>query len=192
MSGSAGMRGGVAPGARRDTVGVTPDGLAQAELDALVRYWDIIDMPTHVSKRHPRQPADVRAAQFSPFAALTGYEDVVAEAMRRTQDRRELGQDAREELEGALTEVGRALASGRRHEVELTRFVPDARKEGGSYETLRGRVRYVNDEAGALVLESGEQVALDSLFEVRLPGAHGRPACATLGDEGDEGDEALF
>ena len=172
-----------APKARRDTVGVTPTEMAQAELDALVRYWDIIDLPAWEPKTHARQPADVRAAQFSPFAALTGYEAEVAEVARLTERERTLGEDARAELEEALLEVGRALARGERPEVELTRFVPDARKEGGAYETLRGRVHYVDDEAHALVLEGGGRAALDSLFEVRLAPSPGGRGCATLAGE---------
>ena len=175
-----------APGARRDTVGVTPGEMAQAELDALVRYWDIIDLPAWEPRTHARQPADVRAAQFAPFAALTGYEAAVAEVTRLTERERTLGEDAREELEAALLEVGRALEQGERPEVELTRFVPDARKEGGAYETLRGRVRYVDDESRALVLEGGARVALDSLFEVRLASSPAGRGCATLADDGCE------
>ena len=104
------------------------------------RYSDIIDLPHHVSTRRPRMSMLSRAAQFSPFAALTGYEDSIREVARLTDARIELDECAK----AALDEKLRILQSDPQMPVSITYFVPDARKEGGAYVTAEGSVRKID------------------------------------------------
>ena len=93
------------------------------------RYDDIIDLPHHVSRTHPPMPLLNRAAQFAPFAALTGYGDAIAEAARLTEDQQELSEADRLALGEKLALLRDSLASS--PTVTLTYFQPDERKAGG-------------------------------------------------------------
>ena len=128
------------------------------------KYDDILSLPHPVSKTHPSMPRAERAAQFSSFAALTGYEEIVAESARLTEARAELDRDALE----ALDEVLRAVASeiDARPEVELRYFVPDEKKAGGRYETLRGRVKKIDEQASLLLLEDGKKIPLGDIASI--------------------------
>lgn len=103
------------------------------------RYHDIIDLPHHVSTYRPRMPMLNRAAQFSPFAALTGYEDSIREAARLTDARIELDECAKAALDAKL----QIIQSNPQTPVSITYFVPDARKAGGAYVTAEGFVRKI-------------------------------------------------
>ena len=104
------------------------------------RYSDIIDLPHHVSAQRPRMSMLSRAAQFSPFAALTGYEDSIREAARLTDARIELDECTKAALDAKL----RILQSDPQMPVSITYFVPDARKAGGAYVTAEGSVRKID------------------------------------------------
>ncbi len=91
-------------------------------------YDDIIHLPHHVSQNHPQMPLRERAAQFAPFAALTGYEAAVGETARQTTERRELDAQEAAELNRHLTELAARLPE--RPEVTVEYFVPDDRKAG--------------------------------------------------------------
>ena len=106
-------------------------------------YDDIIYLPHHVSRNHPQMPLRERAAQFAPFAALTGYEAAVGETARLTSERRELDPQEAEELDRRLTELAARLPD--HLEVTVEYFVPDDRKAGGAYVTVTSVVRQVND-----------------------------------------------
>ncbi len=145
-------------GVTRRAKSATEDGLRRAEVLALLSYGDIIDLPAHVSYTHPHQPAEVRAAQFAPFAALSGYGDEISETARLTRRRPELADDERESIEHALELVARRVdeardGAGPLPSVDLTAFVPDPRKEGGSCERVRGRAVSVNRRARTLTVD---------------------------------------
>lgn len=125
-------------------------------------YDDIIDLSHHVSKRHPQMPADERAAQFSPFAALTGYGAVIRETARLTDRKMELSENMKEELERKLKEL-----CARNCEGEITFFVPDGRKEGGAYVTAEGRVKKTDDAERAVVLEDGTRIPVEDIVDIR-------------------------
>ncbi len=125
-------------------------------------YDDIIDLPHHVSKRHPQMPADERAAQFSPFAALTGYGAVIRETARLTDRKMELSENMKEELERKLKEL-----CARNCEGEIKFFVPDERKEGGAYVTAEGRVKKTDDAERAVVLEDGTRIPVEDIVDIR-------------------------
>ena len=128
------------------------------------KYDDILSLPHPVSKTHPPMPRAERAAQFSSFAALTGYEEIVAESARLTEARAELDRDALEALDAALRAVASEIDA--RPEVELRYFVPDEKKAGGRYETLRGRVKKIDEQASLLLLEDGKKIPLGDIASI--------------------------
>ena len=113
-------------------------------------YDDIIHQPHHVSRKHPRMTLLNRAAQFAPFAALTGYEEMVAESARLTDRRIELDEDTIRQLNERLHVV--MEAAGEQPEITVFVFEPDKKKEGGSYRTLTGKVRRIDDVNREIIL----------------------------------------
>lgn len=127
-------------------------------------YDDIIHLPHHVSQNHPQMPLRDRAAQFAPFAALTGYEAVVGETARLTASKRELDAQEAEELNRQLAVVIEHLSE--RPEVTVEYFVPDERKSGGAYVTVTGRVRHVSLPERILVMEDGTVIGLEDIAAI--------------------------
>ena len=128
------------------------------------RYDDIIDLPCPTPKKHPRMPVRDRAAIFSPFAALTGHSAAIAETARLTERRIELDEDRK----AVLDEKQRLLeaAAAQRPEVTVTYFLPDARKEGGSYVTVTGRLKRTDSAARVMRLMDGTTIPLDDIVEI--------------------------
>lgn len=127
-------------------------------------YDDIIHLPHHVSTRHPRMSAIDRAAQFSPFAALSGYDDAIRETLRQTE--RRIGSDEDEKVE-----INRKLRYLKAVEAEhpmasFVYFVPDARKEGGEYVSLTAQVRRIDALNQVVWLMNGQSISIDDLLEV--------------------------
>jgi len=127
-------------------------------------YDDIIHLPHHVSQNHPQMPLRDRAAQFAPFAALSGYEAAVGETARLTSERRELDPQEAEELNRRLSELAARLPE--RPEVTVEYFVPDERKAGGAYVTVTGRVRHISVPEKTLVMEDGTVIPLDDVVSL--------------------------
>lgn len=125
-------------------------------------YDDIIRLPHHISQNHPQMPLRDRAAQFAPFAALTGYEAAVGETARLTAERRELDPQEAEKLNRRLADLAARLKD--RPEVTVEYFVPDERKSGGAYVTVTGRVRHISVAEKTLVMEDGVVIPLDDIF----------------------------
>lgn len=128
------------------------------------RYDDIIDLPHPTSKRHPRMPVPNRAAQFAPFAALTGFEGVIEETGRLTDRFIPLDEDQKEEIDLRLELLRDRLAE--RPEVSFVYFVQDTRKEGGSYLTASGCVKKIDDIERVITLTDGTRISIDFLFSV--------------------------
>lgn len=124
-------------------------------------YEDIIHLPHHVSSVHTPMPVEARAAQFSPFAALTGYGDAVRETGRLTEERAELEEDEMGDLDRKLAELQEQI--GDRPEISVTYFKPDDRKSGGAYVTATGRIRKIDMFPRALVLEDGTRIPLEAV-----------------------------
>lgn len=129
------------------------------------RYDDIIRLPHHVSVRHPHMPIADRAAQFMPFKALSGYEDDITEETRLTQQRIELTEGEQELLDQQLQLLGERLAE-ERPEVRVICFVPDVRKDGGAYQTLRGRVKKLDPVEGVMLLDDGRRVRFADIYSI--------------------------
>ena len=121
-------------------------------------YDEILHLPHPTSKKHPRMSMADRAAQFSPFAALAGYEAAIREAARLTEPAVELAEDAAAALDEKLRLLTERLA--RRPQVTVTWFEPDAKKEGGAFRVFTGRLRRVDEAAGLLLFEGGQRLPL--------------------------------
>lgn len=129
------------------------------------RYDDIIGLPHPTSPRHPRMAAIDRAAQFSPFAALTGYDAAIRETARVTGDRIELTEESRAALDRKQNMLVDIMHE--RPEISVTFFVPDGRKDGGAYTTVTGRVRRIDPVARVMVMTDGRKIALDDITELQ-------------------------
>ena len=129
-------------------------------------YDDIIHLPRPVSKKHPPMPLSKRAAQFLPFAALTGFEGEIAETARLTQSAPELGEDALLDLDQQLSRLRQHLPE--QPEVTATCFTPDNKKTGGHFETLTGRARRLDEPNRLLILTDGTKIDLDTIVELLL------------------------
>ena len=129
-------------------------------------YDDIIGLPHPTSTKHTRMPISERAAQFSPFAALTGYDAAVKETARLTDSRGELDEDEKAALDLKL----HALAD--RVELYLkasiTYFSADKKKAGGAYVTAVGPIKKVDDFKRVVVLTDGTQIPIEDIFEIEL------------------------
>lgn len=128
-------------------------------------YDDIINLPHHVSAVHPHMALADRAAQFSAFAALTGYDDAVRETGRLTDRRIELDEDAKELLDEKLRMLQEQIPDC--PEASITYFCPDDKKEGGCYITVTGRVRKIDGYGGKIVLADGTMICMDDILEIR-------------------------
>lgn len=122
-------------------------------------YEDMLYMPHPTSKTHPRMSMEKRAAQFAPFAALTGHADAVEETARITQERVELTEDRKEQIDRVLQEVQL------QDNVVLVYFLPDVYKEGGSYQTASGVIEKIKDEK---LYISGREIPVADLFSIEL------------------------
>ena len=109
--------------------------------DPRIVYADIIDLPHHQSAVHPHMSLHDRAAQFAPFAALVGYDEMVDEEARLTDRQIAPGESDLERLDRLFAQLSAALARGERPGVSVLVFVPDDKKSGGRYETVSGKAR---------------------------------------------------
>ncbi|WP_028518514.1 hypothetical protein [Ruminococcus flavefaciens] len=130
------------------------------------QYDDIINMPHHVSKTRAQMPRRNRAAQFAPFAALTGYEDAIDESARRTDAKAELCEDEAEELNKKIKLLRARIAS--EPHCEITYFVPDKHKSGGKYITFAGNVRFIEEVTRQIVFCGGMRIPLDDIIKISL------------------------
>ncbi len=136
--------------------------------DAEKKYGDIIHLPHHVSSVHPHMPVSDRAAQFAPFAALTGYGEVIKETARQTDERPDLSEDEKQELNYKI-QLACALP-GEKPEIVLTYFVQDEKKSGGVCHTARGKIRRIDPDAGQIILEDGMRIRLDCVVDIEFTG----------------------
>lgn len=126
-------------------------------------YEDIINLPHHVSERHARMSMLDRAAQFSPFAALTGYDAAIEETARLTDGRMELTEEEKSLLDAKLREALERAGS-----VRITFFLPDERKSGGAYVCTMGIVKKLNHIAGTVAMDHGLTIPIEDIADVSM------------------------
>lgn len=128
------------------------------------RYDDIIHLPRHVSPTHPQMARSDRAAQFAPFAALTGHEAAIKETARLTDEKVTLDENARALLDEKLRMV-QEMPEGRR-EVTVTYFLPDEKKNGGHYVSVTGKVRKIDGYRQSVIMTDGSRIPVDDIIEI--------------------------
>lgn len=127
-------------------------------------YDDIINLPHHVSSTRPQMEAIDRAAQFSPFAALTGYDSAVKETARLTDERIELSEDMKDALSDRLQIIADRIKD--HPEITITYFQPDAKKNGGAYLTITGTAKKIDEYERVVVLTSGTAIPIDEIISI--------------------------
>lgn len=127
-------------------------------------YDDIINLPHHVSKTRPQMPMSDRAAQFSPFAALTGHDAAIQETARLTAERIELDENEIELLNSRLQDI--LSRQDEQSVVSITYFQPDEKKSGGAYVTATGVIKKVDEYQQAIYMMDGTPILVDSIFAI--------------------------
>ncbi len=127
-------------------------------------YDDIISLPHHESAKHPKMPALDRAAQFMPFAALTGHNAAVMETERLTDSRMELDEMKKEELNEHLQFIKEQLLQ--KPQISITYFLPDTQKNGGAYLTITGTVRKIEQTRHQVIMENGTVIPMNDIYEI--------------------------
>ena len=129
------------------------------------KYDDMLHMPHHVSKTHPRMSMHNRAAQFSPFAALTGFESIIQETSRQTMQRIELDESAKEALNEKLQ---RLLHELHLHpKISITFFKPDEKKDGGKYICITGTVKKIDTSTAEIIMTDGAKISIQEILAMQ-------------------------
>ena len=127
-------------------------------------YADIINLPHHELKTRHRMPIINRAASFSPFAALTGYDDAVKETARLTSERIELDEGAKEILNDKLRIA--ADKADQEPEIKVTYFLPDKKKDGGAYITIKAVIKRIDEYERLVVFTDKSTIPIDDIYEI--------------------------
>lgn len=130
-------------------------------------YDDIINLPHHVSKNHPQMSRYNRAAQFAPFAALTGYEESINEAGRYVTNKIELDDSNKEEINFKLNILNNLI--NQRNQVTFIFFSKDKLKNGGSYKTIKGILKKYDEINNLIILEDKTKIYIDDIFSIKSP-----------------------
>ena len=128
------------------------------------RYDDMLYLPHHVSEVHPPMSRINRAAQFSPFQALTGYDGVIRETARLTDRKIQLSESEIAALDERLRLLQEAMEEN--PEVEITYFLPDRRKIGGRYVTVSGTVKRLDQVEGVIALRDGTLIPIGDVYAI--------------------------
>ena len=133
--------------------------------DSTSPYADIINLPHHVSERHPQMPMEKRAAQFSPFAAMVGHDAAIRETARLTEERIELSEEEMAIIDGQLRILQEHIK--KQPEITVTYFQPDEKKSGGAYVTVTGSAKKVDEFERILILRDGTVIPIDDIIGIR-------------------------
>lgn len=147
---------------KEDREGDEELGKKRTAMDEAHQYDDIMNLPHHVSTVHTHMSLHDRAAQFLPFAALTGYEDAIKETGRLTQERITLSENEIEILNERLHILAEKLES--RPKISVTYFVPDEKKRGGAYDTIEGYIKRIDEYRHILVMTDGLLIAMEDII----------------------------
>lgn len=130
------------------------------------KYNDIINLPHHVSEKHARMTIEERSAQFAPFSALTGYDDVIKETARETNNRIEINEEQKIILNKKLLLIKEKIHN--KPQIAVTYFIPDAKKDGGKYIEVTENVVKIDEYDRKIILGNGEKVPIEEIIEISL------------------------
>lgn len=125
-------------------------------------YEDIVNLPPYISKKHPQPSMMDRAARFAPFAAITGYEEMVLEEARVTEERVDLDEGALLLLNEKLNMIREFLDE--EPEVTITYFEPDKKKSGGAYISITGTVKRIDEYEHLVILTDGKKIRIEDIY----------------------------
>lgn len=128
------------------------------------QYDDIINLPHHVSKRHPQMSLYARSAQFAPFAALTGYDDVIKETSREISEKIDIDDELKSILDSKLQIIMEQIKN--KPEISFTYFIPDSKKDGGSYITVIGIVRKIDLYNQIIYLANNTEIPINDIINI--------------------------
>jgi hypothetical protein len=131
-------------------------------------YKDIIDLPHHQAEGRKHMSLYDRAAQFSAFAALSGYDDIIAETGRLTSNKIELPEDIQDELDRKFALLISMTNEGYRPDVTVSYFVPDKTKEGGSYESYTGDIKRIETTSKQLIFYDKEKDLTGKIIDIGM------------------------
>ena len=129
-------------------------------------YSDIINLPHHVSKSHPQMSREARAAQFAPFAALTGYDDVIHETARLTDEQVELEEHDNNRLNRKFAELTDAMEE--HPKITVTYFKPDELKAGGAYVSITGTLKKVDTYEQLMIFDDGNEIPIAHIVDLQF------------------------
>ena len=127
-------------------------------------YEDIVDLPPHISKKHPQPTMLERAARFAPFAAITGYEEMVLEEARITDERIELDEGTKETLNAKLQMA--VDFAGSEPEITITHFVADKKKAGGAYKQHTGVIKKIDEYERTVIFTDKTVIQIDNIYSI--------------------------
>ena len=124
-------------------------------------YDDIINLPNPTSKNHPRMSLHDRAAQFAPFAALTGHKQLIQETQRLTEDKKELDENKKSILNQKLLYFIET-----KEKIKITYFKKDQKKSGGDYLTTIQRIKKIDSIYQTITLQNGQIIKMEDIYEI--------------------------
>ncbi len=127
-------------------------------------YEDIVNLPPHISKKHPQPSMMDRAARFAPFAAITGYEEMVLEEARVTEERIDLDEGSLSLLNEKLNMIQEFLDE--EPEVTITYFEPDKKKSGGTYVSITGIVKRIDEYEHLVIMTDGKKIRVEDIYAI--------------------------
>ena len=127
-------------------------------------YEDIVNLPPHISKKHPQPSMMDRAARFAPFAAITGYEEMVLEEARVTEERIDLDEGTLSLLNEKLNMIQEFLDE--EPEVTITYFEPDKKKSGGAYVNITGIVKRIDEYEHFVIMTDGKKIRIEDIYAI--------------------------
>ena len=125
-------------------------------------YEDIVNLPPHISKKHPQPTMIDRAARFAPFAAITGYEEMVLEEARITEERIDLDEGTSSILNEKLNMIQEFIDE--EPEVTITYFEPDKKKTGGAYVSITGVVKRIDEYERLVIMTDGKKIRIEDIY----------------------------
>lgn len=128
------------------------------------KYDDIINIPHHVSKKHPQMSLYARSAQFAPFAALTGYEEAIKETARETSARIEIDEEMKSVLDSKIQILLEKISL--KPELSITYFIPDLSKDGGQYVTTEGIIKKIDMYNQYIYLEDSTEIPINEIIDI--------------------------
>ena len=127
-------------------------------------YDDIINLPHHVSTKHPRMSLEARSAQFAPFAALTGYEDAIEETGRLTTEKIDIDDEIKSKINKKIQLIKSNLL--KHNKVSIKYFIPDTKKEGGCYKIVSGVIKKIDEYKQIIIMEDKTEISVNEIIDI--------------------------